>query len=72
MSWLITPHHQELIDILVKGIPESYVNAISHEFEKLIDIIHRDIPEKKRISTGRYSIVKILGEELYSHLERPG
>jgi 3-methyladenine DNA glycosylase AlkC len=72
MSWLITPHHLEKIDTFIEGLPESDISVISIELEKLIDTIYKDIPEKKRISTGRYSIVKTLGQELYPRLREAG
>ena len=37
----------------------------------IIEQIRSDIPEKRRISTGRYSIVKALGEALFAKLEDP-
>ncbi len=38
----------------------------------MINRIQNDIPEKRRISTGRYSIVKALGLKLYPLLEESG
>lgn len=50
-------------------IPDRDLSSIAAELTELISIIHKDIPEKKRISTGRYSIVKALGSEIYHHLK---
>ena len=41
------------------------VPDISSDIAEIIEQVRSDIPEKKRISTGRYSIIKALGEELY-------
>jgi 3-methyladenine DNA glycosylase AlkC len=68
MSRIITSHHHELIQKLVLEISDRDLSSIAAELTELISIIHQDIPEKKRISTGRYSIVKALGKELYIRL----
>ena len=72
MARIITSKHHKLIHKLVLGISDRDVSNIAAELTKLIDIIHKDIPEKKRISTGRYSIVKALGKELYINLNEAG
>jgi len=69
MSRIISSHHQELINKLVLEISDRDLSSLAAELTELISIIHKDIPEKKRISTGRYSIVKALGSEIYHHLK---
>ena len=69
MSRIITSHHHQLIQKLVLEISDRDISSIAAELTELISIIHKDIPEKKRISTGRYSIVKALGSEIYHYLK---
>jgi len=67
---LITPNHLVLINDLVKKIPESDIAIIHDDLAQLIDQIKNDIPEKRRISTGRYSVVKALGTVLFDQLKK--
>jgi len=69
MARIITPHHHKLIQKLVNDLSNRDVTSIAAELTEFIRVIHQDIPEKKRISTGRYSIVKALGKELYIYLQ---
>ena len=69
---LITAEHRELIQKLVDKIPTAELGVIVKELSQLIDQIKNDLPEKKRISTGRYSIVKALGDEIYPQLADSG
>jgi 3-methyladenine DNA glycosylase AlkC len=68
---LITPRHLGAIDDLATQIPLPPVSEISTRLAGLVEQIHSDIPEKRRISTGRYSIVKALGAELFPRLDDP-
>ncbi len=68
---LITPAHHQAISTLVENIPTREISEVSSDLAVLIERIRNDIPEKKRISTGRYSIVKALGEALYPLLADP-
>jgi 3-methyladenine DNA glycosylase AlkC len=69
---LITPEHQSRIQNLVEKIPPEDTSIVAGDLAKLIDCIRSGIPEKRRISTGRYSIVKALGSEVYPHLIKAG
>lgn len=51
-------------------IPSTKISDTASCLADLINQIRSDIPEKRRISTGRYSIVKALGIELYPLLEK--
>jgi 3-methyladenine DNA glycosylase AlkC len=62
--------HQEIKD-LVDHIPSLKIPETSTQLAAIIDQIRNDIPEKRRISTGRYSIAKALGEALFPLLEDP-
>ncbi len=66
-------NNQHLIEIkdLAAGSPSAQIAETSSRLSRLIDEIRSDIPEKRRVSTGRYSIVKALGETLYPILEDP-
>ena len=65
MFKLINTKHQERILKIVKMVNHSEILVITDELCKLIYQIQNDIPKKKRISYGRYTIVKKLGLELY-------
>ncbi len=69
---LIAPEHHLLIQKLVEKIPTADSSLIADDLSALIIRIQNDIPEKRRISTGRYSIVKALGLELIPLLEENG
>jgi len=69
---LINSYHQKALQDLVSQIPSLETEKISNQLAALIDQIHQDIPEKRRISTGRYSIVKALGREFYLQLQGQG
>lgn len=59
------------IKSLVDKIPSREISETASALAGLIERIRSDIPEKRRGSTGRYSIVKALGENIYPFLEDP-
>lgn len=63
-------NHQEITD-LVDRLPSLKIPETSTHLAAIIDHIQNDIPDKRRISTGRYSIIKALGEELCPRLGNP-
>ena len=65
MFQLITPTHHKKLSKIVKTIKNSTISEIVDNFYKLIEQIRSDIPEKKKISYGRYSIIKKMGLELH-------
>lgn len=69
MNQLITPAHQEEILNLVNKVSNEDMSIIVDHLSKLVERIRDDIPEKKRISAGRYSVIKELGLEIYPLLE---
>jgi len=70
MFQLVNENHLKRAENIILSIEKLSIDELAFEFEKLIDIIRKDIPEKKRISYCRYSIVKKLGMEIYSILEQ--
>jgi 3-methyladenine DNA glycosylase AlkC len=58
-----------MIQELVDEVPDLELGVIAAKLQKLIETIHKDIPERKRVSKGRYSIVKVLGMDIYPMLE---
>ncbi len=62
---LINKKQNEKLAVLVKKIRTISSTGLSSELESIIDSIHENVPEKKRISYGRYSIVKDLGLYMY-------
>jgi 3-methyladenine DNA glycosylase AlkC len=72
MNQLITQAHQEEILNLVDKVSNEDISIIVDHLSKLVERIRFDIPEKKRISAGRYSIIKELGLETYPLLDEAG
>ena len=69
---LITPQHHKRIAAILDEISTADISAIAKDLAELIEQIRSDIPEKKRISTGRYSIVKDLAKVIHPLLEGTG
>jgi len=69
---LIKSDHQQFLKNLISHFPDLDLPGFGAQLAALIDRIHQDIPEKRRISIGRYSIVKALGNELFSLLTDQG
>ena len=65
MFSLINKNHKKQIEQIVKNIHSSNINDSAKEICKLINTIKDDIPIKKRISYGRYSIIKNMGLAMY-------
>lgn len=65
MFTLITKKHEDKILKLINEIEAYDVSEIVAGFDKIIEKIRKDIPEKKRISYGRYSIIKKMGIYIY-------
>ena len=65
MFQLITPDHKKILQKLLQRIPKDDLSIIVEDLARLINQIREDIPEKKRISTGRYTIIKKLGQETF-------
>ena len=70
MFKLINSNHHKSIDKILKNIKKVSVSKITTSLGKLIEHIRADIPEKKRISYGRYNIIKQMGFEFYPRLEK--
>ncbi|MBN2664135.1 MAG: DNA alkylation repair protein [Bacteroidales bacterium] len=70
MFQLINQAHLKLAETIVKHINVLTIDEVAAEIDKLISIIRNDIPEKKRISYGRYGIIKKLGIEMYPMLKQ--
>ena len=72
MFQLLTASHQNTLARLIIKAHRISVLEIAADLEKLIAQIRADIPEKKRVSYGRYSIIKKLGLALYPLLKEKG
>ncbi len=70
MFELITPVHEKEIFSLINKIGTLSTTEIVEQLAEIINHIHADIPEKKKISYGRYSIVKKVGLFIYPLLEQ--
>ncbi len=70
MFSLINKSHEIKINQLVNSVNSNHINDISKELCKLIYEIKNDIPIKKRISYGRYSIIKKIGLYTYPLLTK--
>jgi 3-methyladenine DNA glycosylase AlkC len=69
---LINPAHQTVLFGLVEKATNADISTISDNLAKLIEQIRADIPEKRRISYGRYNVVKHMGLEMYTAMEKAG
>ena len=69
MFKLIRIKHKENLSQIVNRIPNIGNSILVEELKQLIEAIHHDIPSKKRISYGRYTIVKNLGLLFYNFLD---
>lgn len=65
MAKILSESHLRQLQNLAAKIPGCDLMDTAAELAVLIEDVREDIPEQKRISTGRYSIVKELGRELY-------
>lgn len=65
MFKLITENHFAEIEKFVSKISSFSNDEIAKQIELIISQIHADIPDKKRISYGRYSIIKKMGLKTY-------
>lgn len=70
MFQLINDVHQKEIIKIAKKINQTNISEIANDLDGLIELIRADIPEKKRISYGRYSIIKQIGLEIYPELRK--
>jgi 3-methyladenine DNA glycosylase AlkC len=72
MVQLLTQSHLEEISHLVVKISQGELSDIGYDLMNLIGEIRADIPPRKRISYGRYSIIKELSQEMALRLEETG
>jgi 3-methyladenine DNA glycosylase AlkC len=67
--------HEEKLRELLQRMSTAYdMRDLAQRFHHLVEEIRKGIPEKKRISYGRYSIIRELGESLYpmmAHMDIP-
>lgn len=68
MFRLITEEHKKRISSLLNRIETNDYQEYAPVFELIIQMIYDDIPDKKRISYGRYTVLKRVGPVLYSPL----
>jgi 3-methyladenine DNA glycosylase AlkC len=65
---ILNENHLTRIRHLIDTIDTTPISTTVTQLHKLIEQIRGDIPEKKRISYGRYSITKKMGEVMYPPL----
>jgi 3-methyladenine DNA glycosylase AlkC len=70
MFKLISKIHEEKLTGIVEKITICDFSEIVHDLQNSTEQIHQDIPEKKRISYGRYNIIKNIGIFMYPFLEK--
>lgn len=70
MFQLINTEHKNQLESIAKGISKHPINETAHALHLLIERIRNDIPQKKKISYGRYSIIKKLGLELFPLIDQ--
>ena len=69
MFEIINTQHKNRISELARDIKNLTVYEISTELDRIIKQVYADIPPNKRISYGRYSIIKKTGEIIYPLLD---
>ena len=72
MFQIITPAHEKEIRKLIDKVSIVDITEITAGLCKIVKQIYTDIPEKKRISYGRYSIILKMGIFMYSLLVKKG
>jgi 3-methyladenine DNA glycosylase AlkC len=70
MFQLINTEHKNQMESIAKGISKHPIKETAHALHLLIERIRNDIPQKKKISYGRYSIIKKLGLELFPLIDQ--
>lgn len=65
MFKLISSEHENEIFRLIDNLEKLEIDEVVSGFETIIEAIRDDIPEKKKISYGRYSIVSKMGMMVY-------
>jgi 3-methyladenine DNA glycosylase AlkC len=70
MFEIITHLHKTGIVEFVNNVKTSDTTGIVDDLSEIIEHIHADIPEKNRISYGRYSIITKLGVFIYPLLKQ--
>jgi len=68
MFEIVNTQHKNQISDLAVNIKNLTVSEISSEFDKIIKQVYTDIPQNKRISCGRYSIIRKIGDIIYPQL----
>jgi hypothetical protein len=69
---LINQDHHQAIRELIEDLPGKDPSAVGKDLTALIQGIWQDIPPRRRISAGRYSIIKALSEVLYPRMRLAG
>ena len=72
MFSLISPTRKKEILEIAGKVENASAPEAAENFFKIIENIRSDIPDKKRISYGRYSIIKNIGEFIYPALLEKG
>ena len=70
MFQLINTEHKKQLSYITEKISKVSTEETVKNLQLLIDKIREDIPPKKKISYGRYSIIKMMGLEFYTMLEK--
>ena len=65
MFKLITSVHEKQILSIIEKFESTSISNLANSLDILINQIRSDIPEKKKISYGRYTIIKKLGIFIY-------
>jgi 3-methyladenine DNA glycosylase AlkC len=72
MFQLIQPvHHQQVVN-LASSARQNPISSIAESLRQLIEEIREQIPPKKKISYGRYSIVKRMGFIIHPEIKKSG
>ena len=67
---VIQPRHKQELQKIVLSLLKPHIRKEATDaLEALIDMVRNDIPPEKRISYGRYSVIKELGSQIFEELK---
>jgi hypothetical protein len=72
MFSLLSKHLEEKLTRMSAKVNNTHTSELVVELQNIIEQVHKEIPERKRISYGRYNIIKKIGMFIYPILENSG
>jgi hypothetical protein len=72
MFSLLSKHLEEKLIRMCSKVNNTHTSELVVELQNIIEQVHKEIPERKRISYGRYNIIKKIGMFIYPIIENNG